>query len=425
MVEQFNVGSLHVHWQPSDKYKTTTFVLQMKAPLEDEKTSAARALLTQVLQAGTKKYPSRREIRKHLDGLYGASFGADVGKKGEQHFVTFFAEVVHEQYLQSENEPLAKEMLRFFLSVLFEPAENDDGAFLDSIIKEEKQALISRVKSIADDKIRYANQRLVEEMCKEERYGIPPYGTATHIEDVDERALQDAYTDLLKTNAFDLFITGPGEREEIESVLNEYATQFTSKSVTSETKMQKAPEETREVVDHEDVQQAKLHMGFRVPFQASDNEYAAVLVTNGIFGAFPHSKLFVNVREKESLAYYAASRYEPYKGLVFAMAGIASDKYERAVTIIKEQLQELKNGNFTDEELQTTQYMLSNQILEQVDSARGSIDLLYQNVLTNKHRSVEDRVKEIQSVSREDVTRIASEITLDTVYLLTGKEDSQ
>nr|WP_307189691.1 insulinase family protein [Geomicrobium sp. JCM 19037] len=136
-------------------------------------------------------------------------------------------------------------------------------------------------------------------------------------------------------------------------------------------------------------------------------------------------QLFVNVREKESLAYYAASRYEPYKGLVFAMAGIASDKYERAVTIIKEQLQELKNGNFTDEELQTTQYMLSNQILEQVDSARGSIDLLYQNVLTNKHRSVEDRVKEIQSVSREDVTRIASEITLDTVYLLTGKEDSQ
>lgn len=107
------------------------------------------------------------------------------------------------------------------------------------------------------------------------------------------------------------------------------------------------------------------------------------------------------------------------------MAGIASDKYERAVTIIKEQLQELKNGNFTDEELQTTQYMLSNQILEQVDSARGSIDLLYQNVLTNKHRSVEDRVKEIQNVSREDVTRIASEITLDTVYLLTGKEDSQ
>src|SRR5699024_5722324 len=123
-----------------------------------------------------------------------------------------------------------------------------------------------------------------------------------------------------------------------------------------------------------------------------------VLVTNGILGAYPHSKLFVNVREKESLAYYAASRYEPYKGVLFAMAGIAPEQYEKTKAIINEQLNAMKRGEITDEEVTTTKQMLKNQILEQVDSARGAIEMNYQNVMSGKNRTVDDRLEEIEAV---------------------------
>ncbi|MBM7632649.1 EF-P 5-aminopentanol modification-associated protein YfmF [Geomicrobium sediminis] len=420
-VETFQVGSMNVHFQPSKKYKTTTFVLQIKAPLE-KGSAAARALLMQVLQAGTNNFPSRRAIRKHLDSLYGASFGGDVSKKGEQHFLTFFMEVPHEKFLQQEDEPLVKKALTFLTSALLEPVR-ENGTFKESIVYEEKQALKSKIKNIADDKVRYANGRLIEEMCKDETYGIHPYGSYDEVEALTTQDLEQAYESLLENDQFDLFITGPGKVDELTPVLNERKASFKSRAVKTSTTVNGSTNNGREVIEHQDLQQAKLHLGFRVPYTASDAEYATVLVANGIFGAFPHSKLFVNVREKESLAYYAASRYEPYKGLIFAMAGIGFEQFEKATKIMTEQLDALKAGDFTEDELTTTKLMIKNQILEQVDTARGNIDLMYQNVLTGRERSVEERVNEIDAVTREDVERVSKAIELDTVYLLTGKEE--
>ncbi|QDI90191.1 insulinase family protein [Salicibibacter halophilus] len=418
--EQFNAGGLRVHWQPSDTFKTTTIVMHVKTPLE-AKTAASRTLLAHVLQAGTEAYPSRRKVRYFLDGLYGATFYADVGKKGENHILTFVMEVASERYLKNE-APLLPQALSFLMSVIHKPNRSENG-FSEAIIQEEKQALVQRIRNIADDKTRYANIRMLEEMCSDEPFGLHPFGSAEEVEAITNQGLQEAYERMLRNDQFDLFVTGPGTKEEITDAIHSMGQNVAEgKHVDSKPTIQDAPEQVNEVVEKQPIQQAKLHLGFRVPHTVGSGEYTAVLVTNGILGAYPHSKLFVNVREKESLAYYAASRYEPYKGILFAMAGIAPDQYEKAARIMKEQLEALKRGDITEEELTTTKYMLKNQILEQVDSARGAIEMNYQNVLSGAKRTVDDRLREIETVDMETVISVAKAIQLDTVYLLTGEE---
>ncbi|QQK76324.1 insulinase family protein [Salicibibacter cibarius] len=418
--EQFNAGGLRVHWQPSDTFKTTTIVLHVKAPLEAE-TAAARTLLAHVLQAGTEAFPSRRKIRYFLDDLYGATFYADVGKKGENHVLTFVMEVASERYLQNES-PLLPKALAFLLSVIQKSYRSEDG-FSEAIIQEEKQALMQRIRNIADDKTRYANIRMLEEMCANEPFGLHPFGSAEEVGAITDQELQKAYERMLQSDQFDLFVTGPGTKEEITDAIHSTGQNVAAGDPVETTPtIQDAPAQVNEVVEKQFIQQAKLHLGFRVPYTVGSSEYTAVLVTNGILGAYPHSKLFVNVREKESLAYYAASRYEPYKGILFAMAGIAPDQYEKAVRIMKEQLEAMQRGEITEEELTTTKQMLKNQILEQVDSARGAIEMNYQNVLSGANRTVDDRLREIDTVDMETVISVAKTIQLDTVYLLTGEE---
>ncbi|MBB6449250.1 putative Zn-dependent peptidase [Geomicrobium halophilum] len=420
--EQFNVGGLRVHWQPNQKFKTTTIVLHIKAPLE-AKTAAPRTLLAHVLQSGTASFPSRRKIRHFLDDLYGASFYADVGKKGENHVISFVMEVASEKYLRNES-PLVPKALEFLLSVIQKPYFVE-GGFSEAIVKEEKQALSQRIRNIADEKTRYANIRLLEEMCADEPFGLHPFGSVEEVEAIDPSVLYETYEHMRAYDQFDLLVTGPGSKEEIEGVLQSAAKELKdSEIIKAEPTENKIPSQVNEVVERQPIQQAKLHLGFRLPYTVDADEYTSVLVTNGILGAYPHSKLFVNVREKESLAYYAASRFEPYKGILFAMAGIAPEQYDKAVTIIKEQVEALKRGDISDEELSTTKQMLKNQILEQMDSARGAIEMSYQNVLSDKKRTSEDRLREVEAVDKEMVISIAKTIQLDTIYLLTTEEET-
>ncbi len=148
-------------------------------------------------------------------------------------------------------------------------------------------------------------------------------------------------------------------------------------------------------------------------------------VCNGLFGGFSHSKLFINVREKESLAYYAASRLESHKGVMMVMSGIEFNKYERAVEIIKEQFQAMKKGDFTDQEVEQTKAMIKNQILETADVARGFVELAYHQVVSGYKRTMEEWLNQVDAVTKEDLIRVANKVKLDTIYFLKGKEASQ
>jgi len=181
--------------------------------------------------------------------------------------------------------------------------------------------------------------------------------------------------------------------------------------------------EANVIIEEQDIQQAKLHFGYRTNITFKDNDYPALQVFNGIFGGFPSSKLFINVREKNSLAYYAASRLESHKGLLLVFSGIAANDYEKAREIIELQMTAMRNGEFTEDELSETKDLIINQLLETLDHPQGIVELLYQQVIGDKVISPEELIEKIASVTVKDVIQVASNIQEDTIYLLTSKEE--
>lgn len=163
-------------------------------------------------------------------------------------------------------------------------------------------------------------------------------------------------------------------------------------------------------------------MGYRTNIVYGDPDYNALQVFNGIFGGFSHSKLFINVREKASLAYYAASRLESHKGLMMVMSGIDLKNYDQAVQIINEQMEAMKKGDFTEKELEQTKAVIQNQMLETIDTARGMVEVLYHNVVSGHDISLDDWLNGMQTATKEEIISVAKKIDLDTIYFLTGTE---
>lgn len=408
-----------LHLVKTDKYKTNTIVFKMKAPIEKEY-ATTRALLPYVLQSGTNTYPSFTELRTYLENLYGATLSVDLQKKGEYHIISITMEVANEKFLK-QSEPLLDKALTLLADVLFNPRSANDS-FDEQIVAKEKRTLKQRIQAVNDDKMRYANLRLIQEMCKDEPYAIPVNGILEDVDKITAQSLYSYYQDSLSSDELDLYIVGDFTEEE---VIQSCQAKFQLKSRTSkkveQTNIRKRVKENV-IIEKQDVAQGKLNMGLRTNTRYGEDDYFALQVFNGLFGGFPHSKLFINVREKASLAYYAASRLESHKGLMLVMTGIETKNYEKAVTIIKEQLQAMKNGDFTEADIEQTKAVIQNQMLETLDTSRGLVEVLYHNVISGTNVSEEVWKEKIANVTKENIIQVGEKIQLDTIYFLSGLE---
>lgn len=408
-----------LHFVRTTKYKTNTIVLKMKAPLIKE-TVTHRALLPYVLQSNTSKYPTTPLLRAYLDDLYGAGFYVDVAKKGEHHIISFTVDMVNEKFL-SDSTPLLEKAFSLLSEVLFHPKTNGD-AFESATVDNEKRALKQRIQSIYDDKMRYASTRLVEEMCANERYALEASGNLEDLEMVTAASLYEYYQKVLSEDEIDLYVIGDVSEEEVERLENQYISLSEREPIVLPRQAGKKIDEEKEVIEPLDVKQGKLNIGYRTNILYGDAEYFALQLFNGLFGGFSHSKLFINVREKVSLAYYASSRLESHKGLLIVMSGIENKNYKQALDIIKEQFAAMKQGDFTEEELQQTKAVVKNQLLETIDVARGLVEILYHNVIVNMAITLDEWLEKTEAITKDEVVAVADQIQLDTIYFLTGTE---
>jgi predicted Zn-dependent peptidase len=421
-IETRLVNGINLHTIETDKFKTNTIVLHIRAPLSKE-TVTNRALIPYILQNGTESFSTRQELRSHLDELYGATLNVDVSKKGESQILSFRMDVANENYLKDKT-PLLEETIKLLSEIILKPAL-DNGIFQSSIVANEKRNLKQRIQSIFDDKIRYANMRITEEMCKEEPYGISVWGYEEEIDAVTPELLFEQYQKMLQNDEIDLYVVGDVQIERINQLVTKYFSFQTNRRVLQIENKQEEKQVAKEKVifEEQDIKQGKLHIGFRTNVTFNDEDYFAMQMFNGLFGGFSHSKLFMNVREKASLAYYASSRFESHKGILMVMSGIEFKNYEQAVSIIKDQLKSMQNGEFTDSEISQTKAVIKNQILETVDVAKGYVELLYHNAVANKSRQIEDWLDGIESVTKDDIVKVGQKVYLDTIYFLKGKEE--
>ncbi|MDA2245534.1 EF-P 5-aminopentanol modification-associated protein YfmF [Bacillus cereus] len=412
------LGGLRVHIIPTDKYKTNTFVFRFKAPLNEE-TVTERALLPYVLQSATEKLPSVIRLRQYLEELYGSSLAVDVSKKGEDHIISIYVDIANEVYLH-DAPPLFEKALSMLSDIVLHPATEGNG-FLSSIVESEKRALLQRIEATYDDKMRYANERLIEEMCKVEPYRLSANGKKESVMSITNESLYQYYQKVLAEDEMDLYIIGDISENAVDLV-SKYFSISTRPVRERNVLLHRRNNEEKEVVEKQELKQSKLHIGYRTFVTYKDEDYFALQLFNGLFGGFSHSKLFVNVREKNSLAYYAASRFESHKGLLFVMSGIEAKNYEKAVEIIKEQMRAMQNGEFSEEEIHQTKSVIQNQILEAIDTPRGFVEMLYHGIISDRTRPVEEWLTGIESVTKEEIVKVAKNIELDTIYFLQGTE---
>ncbi|MHA6484336.1 EF-P 5-aminopentanol modification-associated protein YfmF [Paenibacillus sp. strain BS8-2] len=413
---------IRIHVLPTNRFKTFAISLFAGLPLEEE-TVTPVALIPFVLRRGTATTPETIHFREKLDDMYGAGFGFDVYKRGDSQIVQFRMDVINDAFVSSEQSLLAAS-IGFLGDVVTNPLI-EEGGFRSKYVEAEKDTLRKRLEAIVNDKIRYAAERCIEEMCAGEPYRLHALGQRSDIAAITSESLYASYEHWLDNAALDLYVVGDTTLEEVTELVrgsfrlksgvpSNYNRPVTKHNVT----------EVKHVVDRLEVSQGKLNMGMRTGVGYDDALYPAALLYNGILGGYPHSKLFINVREKESLAYYAASRLDGHKGICTIQSGIEFANYEKAVAIIKEQLDAMKQGQLSELEINQTKAMISNHLREMQDSAYEMLSYDFNSVLTGKERSAAELLKQVQGVTVEDIVAVAKQVQLDTIYFLRDRKEA-
>lgn len=400
---------------PTDRFKTITLRLVLRRPLRGGEHSL-NAVVPFVLRRGTRRLPSSREIARYLEELYGAQFAADVDKTGETQQIELEASAADERFLP-ERIGLTRQIVAFLAEALLDPVLAD-GTFRADFVAQEAENLRRRIEATINNKPQYAVNRLREEMCRGEPYGLHKYGDVEELRQVTAPRLYEHYRRVLAASPVDMFAVGPVDPDEIAALVKEYVRLPREEIEEIPGVVVGEPAAERTVVEEQPVQQAVLALGFRTGVRYPDDDYPALQVYNGILGGFPHSKLFLNVRERASLAYFASSQLEGTKGVLVVTAGIAPEKYEQALRIIREQVEALAAGDVSASELEQTKKGLINGLLSAQDSPERIIAARLVGIINGRVRTVEETVQRLQAVTVDDVRRVAAKVKLDTIYFL-------
>ncbi|MCG7342930.1 insulinase family protein [Sporosarcina sp. ACRSL] len=410
---------VNLYIRRTEQFKTITMSIKWLTEL-DEKQAASRAVLSNVLQDSNADYPKQSDLRRALDELYGTVFYMDATKRGSSHIITLNMECVNDEYLSTSG--VFDEALKLVRSVIFNP-NLKDGTFDESIVGREKRTVIERIRSIYDDKGRYAHKRMLELMRPNDPASMSASGTEENVESITTASLLDTYKRMLDKDEIDIYVVGDIQEDELTEKIKTMFN-FTAREATRKQYEQQDNEvkEVRQIFERQDMKQGKLQVGYSTPISFFHPDYPKMQVTNGVLGGFAHSKLFMNVREKESMAYTVNSAYAAYYGIVYVMAGIDADLEEKAVKLIGEQIDAMQNGNVTDKELSQTVALLTNSIRSAFDSARGQIEVYDQYKQLDEDFTADKWIEGWNSVTIEDVTEMASQIHLELIYLLSGRE---
>ncbi|MCP1134549.1 insulinase family protein [Paenibacillus polysaccharolyticus] len=413
---------LRIHVLPTKRFKTFAISLYAGVPLRED-TVTPVALTPFVLRRGTESYPETTQFREQLEHLYGAGFGFDVYKRGDYQIVQFRMDTINDSFVGGGEQQLLDRSFAFLGEVLTKPAR-ENGHFKTSYVQAERETVRKKLESIVNDKMRYAAERCIEEMCKHEPYRLHPLGERKALPAIEPPELTATYENWLKEASMDLYVVGDTTLEEVEELVERHFN--LERKTSSDYQAQKAvrgDEEPNTVIERLNIGQGKLNLGLRTSITYADDKYASALMYNGILGGYPHSKLFVNVREKESLAYYASSRYDGHKGIATVQSGIEIPNYEKAVTIIKQQLEEMKLGHITDLEMSQTKAMIRNLLKEMQDAAFEMIAYDFNRQLSGKERTSEELLAQIEQITKQDVREAAEQFRLDTIYFLRDEKE--
>lgn len=401
----------------TEQFKTSVISFNIVTELGEN--AGKKALLLNLLARTCKSYPTITEMNRRLAGLYGAIISPSVRKIGEAQVLSLVLVCLDDRFaLYKEN--VLKEALRLLSHCLFMPDITPDG-FKEENIKREKRLLIEKLESENDDKRIYALNTMLKEMCRDEIYGIHRYGTKEEIESATEKELLTLWKEILFSAPIQINITGNFNEEETEKTVTGLFSSLERKSENIKeihTEFLTEAYESRLISEKQHVKQGKLVIGMRAGMTYDNDNFSAIKLMNAIFGSGTFSKLFMNVREKMSLCYYCASRLDPNKGVITVESGVETENTQKALEAIRNELNEVRKGNFTDETVENAKKSLCDLYGSVYDSVMGINDWMTSYILKNEITDPHALSENIMNVCREEIIIAASMVTEDTVFIL-------
>ena len=412
---------IHFSYKNSNQFKTSMFVINFSIPLTS-KNAACYSLLTEVLKRGCNKFRTYKEISKKLVDLY-ASFGCYVYKKGETLCIGIYDSFLDNRYIP-DNVNVFLDNIDFIHDFIFNPYFIE-GFFDKDYVEQEKNNLINRIKEKINDKSSYAQRRCIEIMCDYEPYHISSTGNIEDVTSITPIDLIDAYYNLINCANVDAYYFGSLDFDFVTRDVYELLDYFPQRINSSYPKT--IVESDKKDIDYTtepiDANQGKLVIGLRTNSSLINDDFPALVLYNEILGSSPVSKLFMNVREKESLCYSCYSSLDSLKGIMLVSAGININDYQKALNAILLELQKMKNGDISDYELFSAKISLKNSYNEIKDSPFSYINWYHTRHIAEFDQSPEIFSEMIQNISIEDVIKVANNIYIDLVYFLKGTEN--
>lgn len=406
-----------LHTIETDKFKTNLFALMLTTKI-NKQNATKNALVSLILRRGTKNLQSQEEISKKLEDMYGANFDCGIDKIGDNHVIKFYLESLNDNYLPEKDNNFEKS-LETILEIVFNP-QVENNKFKEEYFKLEKEKLKQIIEGKKDNKSVYAFNRCIEEMYKDKPFGIYKFGTLEELEKITNEELYNYYQELIKTCKIDIFVSGDIKeniKEKVEENENIRKLQEREADYIKDSMQSNFVDKENIVEEKLDITQGKLVIGIDLK-QEDENSKNIALVYNGILGGTANSKLFQNVREKASLAYTASSNYLRQKANIFIRCGIEIGNYEKALKIIKEQLEDMKNGNFTEEEIQNTKQCVISTVQGIPDEQDTEITYYFGQELTGTQNSIDEYIQNIKSVTKEQIIDLANTVKINTIYFL-------
>lgn len=401
----------------TDRFKTAFFTVNLFVPLQKE-TASAYSLLTDVLMRGTESYPTMQALNQKQDTLYSLGLGAFVQKKGEAQVVTFELTAIDDSFAFDGMEILGEGM-KLMRELIFRPY-TEQGLFKAEYVEQEKKNLCDDIRGRINNKTAYAKNRCVEIMCEGEAYAVDHGGDLEDVNALTPASLWKAYEGLLAKARVEMFYVGRKGEEEVASLCKTYLQFAPREAVFPKTTLGALPQESRTVTEQMRISQCKMTLGFRTEYALQEGNFPAMALFNEVFGGSPNSRLFMNVREKQSLCYYCSSFPDGLKGLLMVVSGIEQKNKQKTLDAVLEQLEDLKQGHIDPLELENARRSLRNGYREITDSPAAIASWYLGRISTGRYDSPEEAIAAMEQVSAEDVVTVANSICLDTVYFLEG-----
>lgn len=412
---------IKAHLIKTDLFKTNMIAGIITVPLTRENVTK-NALIVSMLRRGTAHFKTQLELSRELENLYGASFECGIDKYGDNQILRFYIDAIDDKFALNDEEIL-KNAIHILLDIICNPLL-ENGKFKEEYLNVEKENLAKIINSKIDDKDLYAYETCISKMYGENGFGLYKYGYLEDLEKINSDNLTEHYQNLIQNSKMDLFISGDFDEKNVKNIiLNDENIQKLHPRIENyilnneETENKQEVEQVNQVIENMDVTQGKLVIGMDVCSKV-DNVQFKTLLYNIVLGSGANSLLFQNVREKESLAYSIKSLYVKQKANIFIRAGIEIPNFEKAVKLIKDQLEIMKKGEFSDADLAAAkEYVKAGIVAIETEQDTGIIYYIGQEI-SKTNTTIEEYKKNIEQITREDIIEIANSVKINTIYFL-------